>query len=214
MPCSSPFSPHTHRDSAQLARQHHQVVLADRQDVHDVGVLVLHHVRREILAQKLPSRTHADAHSLPATLLHRNHALQPQDERARIAALGEVEVQTVRLRLDQSGAAVHVRLDDLLLQEVERSLVLHLLAKLHHCAVRVLDRVHDAVLARLRFDDERHHEGLLQNHVEHFLLDRYIHLDAAGVGLRPHELGIDQLHLLQTYSHREYTRPTSNLFQA
>ena len=185
-------------NAAELARQHDEIVLADRQDIHDVAVLVLHHVRREVLAQKLPRRPHAGHQHQQRTLLHRNHALQPEDEGTRVAALGEVEVQAVGLRFDQSRAAMHVRLDDLLLQEEERALVLHLLTKLHDRSVRVLDRVHDAVLARLGFDDERHHERLLQNHVEHFFLDRHVHFDTAGVGLRPHELCIDQLHLLQT----------------
>lgn len=202
------------RDAAELARQHDEVVLADGEDVHDVAVLVLHHVRGEILAQQLPRRAHATHHSAQARLLHGNHALQPENEGARVAALGEVEVQAVGLRLDQSGAAMHVRLDDLLLQEEERALVLHLLTQLHDRSVRVLDRVHDAVLARLGFDDERHHERLLKDHVEYFFLDRHVHFDTAGVGLCPHELCINQLHLLQTYAYRSKKRRTSNLFQA
>lgn len=185
-------------NAAELARQHDEIVLADGQDVHDVAVLVLHHVRGEILAQELPRRPHATHQLEKSLVLHGNHALQPENEGARVAALGEVEVQAVGLRFDQSRATVHVRLDDLLLQEEERALVLHLLTKLHDRSVRVLDRVHDAVLARLGFDDERHHERLLENHVEHFFLDRHVHFDTAGVGLCPHELCIDQLHLLQT----------------
>ena len=139
--------------------------------------------------------------------LDRNGVLQPQNEGARVAALGEVEIQTVGLRFDLSSLAMHARLDDLLLQEEERTLVVHLdmirsnhaclLAELHDSLARVLDRFHNAVFARLRLDDESHNEGLLEHHVEHLLLHGDVELDAARVRLRPNELGIHQLHVLQ-----------------
>ena len=108
---------------------------------------------------------------------------------------------------------MHIRLDDLLLQEVERTLVLHLLTQLHHSSVGVLDRVHNAVFARLGFDDESHHEGLLKNHVKHFLLDRHVYLDTTGMRLSPDELCIDQLDLFQTYTYKNTILHTLNLFQ-
>ena len=103
-------------DAAELAGEDDEIVLADGQDVHHVAVLELGDVRGEVLAQQLSRRADVD----------RNTSLQPLHEPARVAALGEEEVQTVRLRLDVLRLAVHVRLDDLLLQEVEGSLVLHL----------------------------------------------------------------------------------------
>ena len=75
----------------------------------------------------------------------------------------------------------------------------HLLAQLHDGLASVLNGLHDTVLARLGLDDEGNDEGLLENHVEHLLLHGDVELDAARVRLRPHELRIHQLHILQTY---------------
>ena len=189
----------TYGHAAELAGEDDEVVLADGQNVHHVAVLELGDVRGEVLAQQLPRRPDVD----------RNAPLQPLHEAARVAALGEEEVEAVRLRLNVLRLAVHVRLDDLLLQEVERSLVLHLgmsdrvdnhlLSQLHDGFARVLDRLHDTVFTRLRFHDKAHNEGLLEDHTERLLLHRQVQLDSLRVRLRPNELGIDQLHLLQAY---------------
>ena len=64
-------------------------------------------------------------------LLHRDNALQPENESASITAFGEIEVKTVRLRFDIGCFAMHVGFNDLLLEEEEGTLVLDLKDEYH-----------------------------------------------------------------------------------
>lgn len=84
---------------------------------------------------------------------------------------------------------MHSGFDDLLLEEEEGSLMVHLrvrmpqythlLAQLHNGFAGVLDRLHNAVFACFGLDDKGDDEGLLENHVKHFLLHGDVEFDTA-----------------------------------
>ena len=61
------------------------------------------------------------------TLLDGNTVLQPLHKSAGITSIREVKIQTVGLWFDIGSLAMHLCLDDLLLKEIEGTLMLHLL---------------------------------------------------------------------------------------
>ncbi len=76
----------------------------------------------------------------------------------------KVKVDTVRHLLDTDCLCVSLVLENELFQQVECSLVVHLLAALNYCAPCVVGCNHVTVGALKIVDHELHHEDLLQNH--------------------------------------------------
>ena len=110
-----------------------------------------------------------------------------------------VKVQSVGLGLDADGVSLHAVLQDELLEEEERALVLHLLSHLHARGPLIgVCGCPGARVAHAPLHHVLHHECLLQDGaVQYLLLDRELDLQSLAVGLRPYEPGVHELDLTQ-----------------
>mmetsp|Transcript_9609 Transcript_9609/g.22787 ORF Transcript_9609/g.22787 Transcript_9609/m.22787 type:complete len:490 (+) Transcript_9609:651-2120(+) len=177
-------------ERAVLSRvQADQVVLADRDNLDRERVLGADFVVVEILRDHLLA-----LHFLPA----RHHAQDEVLELQRVRPVQEVEVNTIWNLLDVDRLLVRFILEDELLEEVESTLVVHLLPHLDDSAPGALRGNHVAVCALEVMDHHLNHEHLLQNHAAvNLLLDRQLQFQTPRMRLRPDERRVDELHFVQ-----------------
>ena len=172
----------------QLPREQHQVVLADGRDLHGRRVLVICSVTLKILRDQLLGLLEPARHA----------PLDEVDQPVPVRLVLELEINTVVHLLDAQTLLGRVVLDDQLLEEQERALVVDSLSKLHLRDPQVRRVGLLAVVALEVHDHELDDEALLEERaVEHLLLDGQLDLDALGVGLGPDEARVDQLHSLE-----------------
>ena len=110
-----------------------------------------------------------------------------------------VKVEPVGLGLDADRVPLHAVLQDELLQEQERALVLDLLPHLDARGPLVgVGGGARARVAHVPVDDKLRHERLLKDGaVQNLLLDRELRLQALAVRLRPYETRVHELDLVQ-----------------
>ena len=170
-------------------RQTHDILLADGNDLHHEGVLVVVRVIVGVVRHQL----------LVVSRAHRHDVLQKVNHLQPVRATPVVKIEAVGLGLDADGVLLHAVFEDELLQEEEGALVLHLLT--HLDARRPLIGVggcSGARVAHVPLDHKLRHEGLLEDGaVQHLLLDREFGLQALTVGFCPDETGVHELHLVQ-----------------
>ena len=118
---------------------------------------------------------------------------------SHLAFRGEEEVEPLMMRLDADTVLRGVVFDEQLLQEEQSLPLLGFLSHLNQAVPVILGLSPVTVRTHLISHSELHHEGLLEDGPAHHLcLHLQLHLQPLAVGLRPQEVGVDQLDFVET----------------
>ena len=116
-----------------------------------------------------------------------------------LAFCGEEEVEPLMMRLDTNTVFSGVVFDQQLLQEEQSLPLFSFLPHLDQTVPVVLGLSSVTVRTHLVGHSVLHHEGLLEDGPAHHLgLHLQLHLQPLAVGLRPQEVGVDQLDFAET----------------
>ena len=118
---------------------------------------------------------------------------------SHLAFCGEEEVEPLMMRLDTDTVFRGVILYQQLLQEEQSLPLLSFLPDLNQAVPVILGFSSVTVRTHLIGHSELHHEGLLEDRPAHHLcLHLQLNLQPLTVGLRPQEVGVDQLDFVET----------------